>query len=240
MLGRFLQTDPIGYQDDSNLYAYVGNNPVNARDPTGLWLESAWDVANIGIGVVSLAHNVRSGNWGWAAVDAVGLTYDTVATAVPFLPAGAGATIRSLRAGNSVRTSLTVGADTISTANIAHRVTSAAPTTANAAVQGSRYHTEVGLALDAGGNLSAGARNAFTGTNRARGGPDVSWEGSGVWLDLTTAGQWERHVARYSDDYGAGVPLLYTRGGGLSGGLTSGAGVSFGGLQLGSGLAGGK
>ncbi len=34
-LGRFLQTDPIFYADDFNLYAYVGNNPVNAIDPTG-------------------------------------------------------------------------------------------------------------------------------------------------------------------------------------------------------------
>ncbi|MCI4591482.1 hypothetical protein MOK15_15475 [Sphingobium sp. BYY-5] len=35
-LGRFLQTDPIGYQDGINWYNYVGGDPVNARDPSGL------------------------------------------------------------------------------------------------------------------------------------------------------------------------------------------------------------
>jgi RHS repeat-associated protein len=34
-LGRFLQTDPVGYGDDLNVYTYVGDDPLDHNDPTG-------------------------------------------------------------------------------------------------------------------------------------------------------------------------------------------------------------
>ncbi len=51
-LGRFLQTDPIGYGDGLNWYNYVGGDPVNATDPSGF---SALPV--------DVTVNGRRGNW---------------------------------------------------------------------------------------------------------------------------------------------------------------------------------
>jgi RHS repeat-associated protein len=36
-IGRFLQTDPVGYDAGMNLYAYCGNEPIDRTDPSGEW-----------------------------------------------------------------------------------------------------------------------------------------------------------------------------------------------------------
>ncbi len=45
-IGRFLQTDPIRFSaGDVNLYRFVGNGPVNGRDPMGLLADAYFNIA---------------------------------------------------------------------------------------------------------------------------------------------------------------------------------------------------
>jgi RHS repeat-associated protein len=46
IMGRFLQTDPVGYQDSMNLYQGLNSNPLNFTDPFGL-LEYSWNYLGV-------------------------------------------------------------------------------------------------------------------------------------------------------------------------------------------------
>jgi len=63
-IGRFLQTDPIGYGDGMNVYAYCGNGPVGRIDPSGL--EAIYLYNEIGDGVSYLYE--LTGDWDLAGI----------------------------------------------------------------------------------------------------------------------------------------------------------------------------
>jgi RHS repeat-associated protein len=80
--GRFLQPDPLGTITDDlqpgtngtgnrgNLYAYVGNDPLNATDPTGLWqVTISGGYAGVG---GSFTFGLNSGQWSVGAWLGVG------------------------------------------------------------------------------------------------------------------------------------------------------------------------
>jgi RHS repeat-associated protein len=81
-----------------HVYHYAGNNPVKYTDPDGEIIETVWDIASIGMGVVSLAGNIKEGNTGAALLDAAGIVADTAAAIIPGVPGGAGAAIKATRA----------------------------------------------------------------------------------------------------------------------------------------------
>ena len=107
VIGRFYSNDPIGYIADNpvmsfNRYLYVNNNPYKYTDPSGQILETVWDVASFSVGVTSLGNNLSQGNWGAAALDALGVVADGAAIALPGVPGGAGMAMSGARNGSNV------------------------------------------------------------------------------------------------------------------------------------------
>lgn len=76
-LGRWHSVDPkADWYYSMSPYNYAANNPIILKDPNGQWIETAWDAANVVMGVKSFISNVRQGNVGSAILDGVGVVVD--------------------------------------------------------------------------------------------------------------------------------------------------------------------
>ena len=71
-------------------------------DPNGNWVETLWDVTQVGMGAVSLWNNAREGSVGAAIIDGAGMVLDVGAAVLPLVPAGASTAIEAARAGDFV------------------------------------------------------------------------------------------------------------------------------------------
>ena len=78
--GQFISIDSV---ESGDLFGYCDNNPVNAVDRTGQWVDTALDVVSLGFSVYDMVKDPSWENAGWLALDVVCL-------AVPFM-SGAGA-----------------------------------------------------------------------------------------------------------------------------------------------------
>ena len=95
-LGRFVSADPLvpepGNPQGLNRYAYVTNNPLKYTDPSGHWLETAWDILNIGWDLYEVYRDPRNA-WNWVALAA-----DVGAAILPVVPGGVGLVVRGGKA----------------------------------------------------------------------------------------------------------------------------------------------
>ncbi|MCL7455371.1 MAG: RHS repeat-associated core domain-containing protein, partial [Anaerolineae bacterium] len=94
-LGRWTSPDTIvpdpANPQSYNRYSYTLGNPVRYRDPSGHWVETAWDIANIAWDIYEVKKDPSLLNIGCLVVD-------VAAAALPFVPAGMGLIARGGKA----------------------------------------------------------------------------------------------------------------------------------------------
>jgi RHS repeat-associated protein len=94
-LNRFIQPDTIVPSPTNpqawNKYSYTENNPIKYIDPTGHWVETAFDVISLGMTINDIK------NEGFTFWNTVSLVTDVASIVLPAVPAGASHLIRAAK-----------------------------------------------------------------------------------------------------------------------------------------------
>ena len=91
--GRFLSEDPAGFAaGDPNLYRYVGDDPVDLTDPSGMFIDTVLDAGFVGMDLWNLATGSRKD----VGANLAALGLDVLGLAIPFVT-GLGAASRLAR-----------------------------------------------------------------------------------------------------------------------------------------------
>jgi len=124
-----------------------------------------------------------------------------------------------------VAKSVSIGMDVMKIADATHDAARTVDNVSTAAAYGKNVHNAFeNMKFKTFKNFAPmGRANRATGIK-----PD--FVGNNIWADITTSGQWQRHVNKYADDFGAGVPIIYQRGQGVSH-LHTGVGIGLTGTQ---------